>query len=198
MMYLSFFWKHFWDVCTLVLITSHFLVCLSVCYLAHLLIEMMSIKGYLQFCVRYLSEIFWRHSWDVCTLVLNIFQCFVFLLVYYLTHFLSEIMSLQRYLQFWIIYLSEISWRHSWDVGILFPNNSEFHVCLSVCQFAYFLTEIIQIQGYFQFWKRYISEIFLRHSWDVGTLIPNNIEILVCLSVWYLAYFLTEIKQKYR
>ena len=92
-------------------------------------------------------------------------------------------------------YLSEIFWRHSWDVCTLVPNNSEFLVCLSVCQLAYFLTEIIQIQGYLQFWKRYLSEIFWRHSYDESTLVPNNYESLVCLSVFQLAYFLTEIRQ---
>ena len=40
-------------------------------------------------------------------------------------------------------------------------------VSLLVC---YFLTEIIQIWGYLHFWMRYLSEIFLRHSWDIGSL----------------------------
>ena len=48
---------------------------------------------------------------------------------------------------------------------------------------AYFLTEITQILGYLQFWIRYLSEIFWRHSWDVGTLVQNNSEFFVCLSV---------------
>merc|ERR1711954_607792 len=52
-----------------------------------------------------------------------------------------------------------------------------------------------QLALYLQFWKKYLSQIFWRHSWDVGTLIPNNFEIVVCLSVCYLAYFLTEIRQ---
>ena len=76
-------------------------------------------------------------------------------------------------------------WRHSWDVCTLIQNNSEFLVCLSVCQLAYFLTEIIQIQGYLQFWKKYLPDIFWRHSWDVCTLIQNNSEFLICLSVCY-------------
>merc|ERR1711954_162533 len=74
-------------------------------------------------------------------------------------------------------------------------NSSDFFVCLSVCYLAYFLTEIIQILGYLQIWIRYLSEIFWRHSWDVGTLVPNNSEFFVCLSVCYLAHFLTEITQ---
>ena len=46
-------------------------------------------------------------------------------------------------------------------------------------------------------WTKLFGEIFFwnfwRHSWDVGTLIPNESEFLVCLSVCYLAYSLTEI-----
>ena len=128
---------------------------------------------------------------SVSTHILN----FVCLSVCQLAYFLTEIRQIQRYLQFCMRYLSEIFWRHSWDVCTLVPNNSEIHVCLSVCQLAYFLTEIIQIQGYLQFWKRYLSEIFWRPSQDESTLVPNNSEFLVCLSVCQLAYFLTEIGQ---
>ena len=93
-------------------------------------------------------------------------------------------------------YLSEISWRHSQDFDTLFPNNSEFFLCLSVCQLAYFLTEIRQMQGYLLFWMRHLSENSWRHSWDVFTLFPNTFKFLVCLSVCYLAYSLTDIRQK--
>ena len=41
-------------------------------------------------------------------------------------------------------------------------------VSLLVC---YFLTEIRQIWGYLLFWMRYLSEFFLRHSWDIGSLV---------------------------
>ena len=75
-------------------------------------------------------------------------------------------MLIQGYLQFCRRYLSEFFWRLSWDVYILYPNNSEFFVCLSVCQLAYFLTDIRQMQRYLLFWMRYPSEIFWRHSWD--------------------------------
>ena len=36
---------------------------------------------------------------------------------------------------------------------------------------CYFLTKIRQIWGYLHFWMRYLSEIFLRHSWDIGSLV---------------------------
>ena len=67
--------------------------------------------------------------------------------------------------------------------------------CLSFCQLTYFCTEIIKKQGYLQFWMRYLSEIFWRHFWYVGRPIPNNFEIIVCLSVCWLAHILNEIRQ---
>ena len=42
-------------------------------------------------------------------------------------------------------------------------------------------------------------DIFLTcfiYSWDVGTQVPNDSEFFVCLSVWLVAYFLTQIGQK--
>ena len=98
-------------------------------------------------------------------------------------------------LQFWMRCLSEIFLRHSQDISGLFTDHFEFLLCLSVCQLAYFLNEIRQIQGYLKFCMRYLSEFFWRHFWDVGTLFPNNFEFLVCLPVCQLAYFLTEIRQ---
>ena len=68
-------------------------------------------------------------------------------------------------------------------------------VCLSVCLLAYFLTEIIQIQQYIQFWMRHLFEIFQRHSCDVGTLAKYNSEYLACLSVRQLTYFFTKNRQ---
>ena len=59
-----------------------------------------------------------------------------------------------------MIYFSEISLRHFWDFGTLYPTVSDFLLCLSVCQLAYFLTEIRQIQGYGQFMTRDISDFF--------------------------------------
>ena len=139
--------------------------------------------------MRYISEIFWKHSLDVPKPFPNNEKMFVCLSVCQLAYFLTEIRQIQGYLQFCMRYLSEIFWRHSWDVCTLVPNDSEIHVCLLVCQFAYFLTEIRQMQGYLQFWMRYFSKIFWRHSWDVGTLFPNTSEFC------QLAYFLTEIRQ---
>ena len=91
-------------------------------------------------------------------------------------------------------YLWKTSWRHFQDFDTLVPNNAEFFVCLSVCQLAYFLTEIRLMWGFIQFWMRYLSEIFWRLSWNKFTFNPNNSEFLVFLSVCQLAYFPTKIK----
>ena len=93
-----------------------------------------------------------------------------------------------------MIYLSEIFWPHSLNDCKLFPNHYKFLVCLSVCQLAYFLTEIRPKQGYLLSLMRYLSEIFWRHSRDVCTLLSNSYKFLVCLSVRQLAYILTEIR----
>ena len=73
------------------------------------------------------------------------------------------------------------------------PNYCEFLVCLTVCQLAYFLTLIIQIQGYIQFWMRCHFEMFWRHSWDNSAPVPNIFKFS-SLSACQLAYFLNKIK----
>ena len=149
-------------------------------------------QGYLQFQMRYLSEIFWRHSQDVSTLVPNNSEFLLCLSVRLLAYFLPEIRLIQGNLKFWMRYLSEIFWRLSWNVCTLHPNNFEFLVCLSVFQLAYYLTEIRLLQVYLQF-LRYLSELFWRLSWNVFTMKSNISEFLVFLSVCQLVYFLTEI-----
>ena len=150
--------------------------------------------GYLLFWRIYLYESFKRNSCDIGTLVPNNYEFLVCLSVCQSTYLLDEIRQIQEYLHFQMIYLFEIFCRHSWNMGRLVPNNCELLVCLSVCQMAYFLTEIGLIQGYLQFWMRYLSELFWRLSWNKFTMNPKNFEFLVCLSVCQLAYFLTEIR----
>ena len=80
------------------------------------------------------------------------------------------------------------------DIPMIFLNYFQiipFFVCVSVCQLAYLLTESGLTEEYVQFWMIYISEIFRRHSLDVLTLFSNNLKLFVCLTVCYLAYFLT-------
>ena len=46
--------------------------------------------GYIQFWKSYLSQIFWRHSRELCTLNLNNFRFLVCLSVWLLPHFFTE------------------------------------------------------------------------------------------------------------
>ena len=110
--------------------------------------------------MRYLSEIFWRHSLDVPTLVWNNLEFLVCLSVCQLAYFLTVIRQVKGYLQFWVRYLYEILWRHSQDVSTLVSNIFKFLVCLSVCQLAYLLTEIRHEQGYLQFFVTDLSDLF--------------------------------------
>ena len=55
-------------------------------------------------------------------------------------------------------------------------------VILFVC---YFLTEIRQIFGYLHFWMIYFSEIFWRHSLDIGSLVFLG---LTELTYWHLSF----------
>ena len=110
--------------------------------------------------MRYLTEIFWRHFQDFSGLCTDHFEFLVCMSVCELAYFLTEIRLILGYLQLWMRYLSEIFWRHFWYVGRPISSNSEFHVCLLVCQLAYFLTEMIQIQGYLQFWMICLSEFY--------------------------------------
>ena len=114
----------------------------------------------------------------------------VSLLIGLLSYWNTHIMG---YLQFWIRNISEIFWRLSWNVFTMCLNNSEFLVCLSVCWLAYFLTEIMSIEGYLQFWMRYLSDFF----GDILKILLDCLKIILnfwyVLSVCWLACFLTEI-----
>ena len=145
----------------------------------------------------YFSEISWRHSWDFGTLAPNIYDFLVCLSVCQLADFLTDIRRMQGYLQFWMRYFSEIFLIHSWDVCTDIPINSYILVCLSVCQLAHFITEIRQIQGYFQFWIKHLSD-FLSYSLDFSTQAPNNSEFPVHLSVWgYLQFYMIFFSEYY-
>ena len=133
--------------------------------------------------MRYFSEIFWRHSLNVCRLFPNHSEFLVSLLVYQLAHFLIEIRLIQGYLQLWMRYISEVFWRHSWDGCSLFPNNNNVFVCLSVCYLAYFGTEYRQIQRYLLSRMRYLSEIVLRHSCVVLHYLTHIYLGFLCVSV---------------
>ena len=132
------------------------------------------------------SDIFLKFLGGIPGMLVHLSQIILnFLRVFQSVSLLTSLLILDQYrdishfneIHFWIFL------RYSWDVGSLVPNSYDLFVCLSVCYLAHFLTEITQILGYLQIWIRYLSEIFWRHSWDVGTLVPNNSEFLVSLSV---------------
>ena len=102
---------------------------LYVCQLANFLIKIRQIQGYIQFCMRYLSEIFLRHYWDVSTLVPNTLN---FLCVSQSVSF-TEIRQIQGYIQFWMIYLSDFL-----DIPRILIHQFQrilnfVYVCQSVC-----------------------------------------------------------------
>ena len=105
-----------------------------------------------------------------------------------LAYFLTEIRLIKGYLQFWMRYLSEILQTRFQDISGLFLNYSEFLVCLSVYQLAYFLTEIMSIKRYLQFWMRYLPDFFgdiLDILLDCFKIILNF--LYVCQSVSYIS-----------
>ena len=126
-----------------------------------------------------------------------IWNCFLCLSVYQLAYSLTEIRKFEGYLHFWMIYISEIFWRHSLDVVTPFPNNSEILVYLSVCYLANFLTETRQIQEYLQFWMSYLSEFF---DTFLGCWHPNSNSFLYFLYVSQSVSWLTFLLKldKYR
>ena len=68
------FWRLSWNDCILDPNNFKYLVCLSVYLLAYFLTEIRLIQGYLQFQLKYLSEIFSRHSQDISGLFRNYFD----------------------------------------------------------------------------------------------------------------------------
>ena len=94
--------------------------------------------------MRHIFELCWIQFWDVCTEVTNNSEFLACLSVYWLAYFFTEIRPKHVYLHYCMIYLSEFLWKHSLDVCIQFPNDSEFLVHLSVCGLAIFLMELGQ------------------------------------------------------
>ena len=150
-------------------------------------------SGYLQLWRSQLSQIFWRYSLDVCTLVPNNFRFIVCLSVCALPHFLTEIrlsldISSSR---------GAIFFKFSGDIPGMFLHQLKIiSGFLYICQSVHCLTSLLKL-GYL--WisqvvdKLSFFQIFRRHSWDVFALVQNNLGFLVCLSVCSLPHFLTDI-----
>ena len=135
MRYLSkIFWRYSWDVLTLGPNIFNFLyVCQSVSWLTLLLkldkYRDTSSSGWYIFL-----KCFGRYSWvGMLVHLLQMLLNFIYVAFCYLAYFLTEIKLIWGYLQFWMIYLSEMFWRVSWNDCIPDPNSLEFLVCLSVC-----------------------------------------------------------------
>ena len=139
------------------------------------------IKIYLQFWMRYLSQIFG----DILEMFVHYFKI--------ITYFLYVCQSIS-----WLTFLQILgkyrdiscSW---WDIFLKFLGDilglfvHFFQIItdfLYVCQSIGWLTSI--------FWMRYLSENFWTHYWDVFTLFPNKCKFFVCLSVCSLTHFLTD------
>ena len=140
----------------------------------------------------YVSQIFWKHSEDVCSLVPKIFKFLVCLSVCALPYFLTEIqLTLDISSSEWAIFL-----KFSGDIlGVFihwFQIISDF---LYVYQSVHYLSSLLKIgyQWYLRFWMSYLSQIFWRYSWEVCSLFSNNFMFFVCLSVCSLPHFVTEI-----
>ena len=94
------------------------------------------------------------------------------------------------YPPFWVGYLSEFFWRHYWDDGTPFQNNSEFLVCLSVCLSAYFLTKLRQRDISSSGW-----DIFLKVFGDILKMLVHWFQIILnflykCQSISWLTSLL--------
>ena len=86
---------------------------------------------------------------------------------------LISLLKLDKYRD--ITNLDEISFWNFLEtfLGCWYTISKLFQIsCMSVSLLVcYFLTEIRQIWGYLHFWMIYLSEIFLRHSLDIGSLV---------------------------
>ena len=126
------FWRRSLDVGTLVPNNSEFFyVCQSVIWLTLLL----KLDKYRDISSS-VWDIFLKIFGGIPGMFLQLYQIILkFLYVCQSVIWLTSLMKLHklRNLQFWMRYLSEISWRHSRDFDLLFPNKSEFfYVCKSV------------------------------------------------------------------
>ena len=146
---------------------------------------------YRQFWMSSVSQIFWRHSWDVSTLVSNNFHisCIsVSLIIASLPYWNWSIFG---YLQFGMRYIFQSFWKHSWEFCTLNKNNFGFLVCVLVTAslpYRYYINS-----GYLQFWMSYLSKLFWTYFLDVCRVVPNDLVFLVCLSVCSLPQCLDDI-----
>ena len=119
--------------------------------------------------------IFWRHTWDVCALVLNNSDLFVYLSVCSLAYFLTEIRPIQQYVNFgWYIPLNFFG-----DIpGMLLHHFKIILNFLYVCQSVSWLTSLLKLDKY-----RDISgpewAIFLKFFGDIPRMLLHHSQIIL-------------------
>ena len=129
--------------------------------------------------MNHLSQIFWRHSWDVSTQVPNNLRFLVFLSVCSLPQFLTEIQ------------LSSDILSSEWDIfakfsgyisGIFVHHFKIISDFLYVCWSVHCLTSLLKLLYLFQ--MSYLFQIFSRHFWDFCTILQIISYLLsVCQSI---------------
>ena len=146
MRYLSeLFWWYSCDAGTLASNDSGFLVCLSVRSFAYFCTEIRQMLGYLQFWMRYLSEIFG----DIPGMLLHHFQIILnFLYVCQSVSWLTSLLKLDKYRHIsgpeWDIFL-KIFGGIPWMFVHLFQIILKF---LYVCQSVIWLTSLLKLHKY--------------------------------------------------
>ena len=131
----------------------------------------------------HLSQILWRHSLDVCTLIQNNLR-FLVCFVCSLTHLLTEIrLTLDISNSGWTILLNCLETFQ----GCYYSSskNVRFLVCLIVCLLPKFVTEISLTLECFKVLVELPYSKFWRHSLDFCTLVWN---FHLCLSVCLLPH----------
>ena len=141
--------------------------------------------------MRYLSEIFWRHSWGVYTLVPN---TYTFLYVCQSISWLTYLLKWGQYRNIscpgWDIFLKFFG-----DIPWMFLHNfSIIKNCLYVCQSVRWLTSLLKLDKY-----RHISgpewDIFLNFFGDIPWMLLHHFQkilnfLYVCQSVSWLTSLL--------
>ena len=121
-------------------------------------------------------DIFLEFFVDIPVMLVHLFQIIMnFLYVCQSVGWLTSLLKLYKYRDIsssgWDIFLNffEIS------PGCWYTSYKWFWIsCMSVSLFVCLLPYWNKTKGYLQFWRRYLSGIFWRPSWGVGTLDQNN------------------------
>ena len=149
------------------------------------------IFGHIQFWMRYVFQIFWRNSLDICLIITNKFRFLLCLSVCSLAHFLTElILTLFMSTSRWVIFFKSSEDLFKVCVHRLQIISDFFYVCQSVYCFISFEIRLSVI--YLVLDK--LSFSFWRYSCNVCKLAQYNLRILVCFSVCLLLHFLTDIR----